>query len=465
MGQKHVRSQRVVDELEGIDLGDPRRGKRARTIAQRVARRPDESLPSAMLDDAELEAAYRHLSSEAVTLEDIVAPHVAKTRARVEEEGEALALHDTVEFTFGGEAVREGLGVVQGGDQGFLAHLSLAVSHSRVPLGLLAVGTRVREEVGAPTGQEREKWRLGITQASQGLDRKRLIHVADREGDIYALFVWLVSEGHRFIIRAAQNRSVLSDVEGAERLFDAVTAATPMHKLEVQIGPRRHGGRSAKDVKRFPVRRLRTAKLAFSARTVTLHRPARGATGMPATLSVNVVRAWEPEPPLGEQGIEWILFTSEPIDTPDAVTKVVESYRARWMIEEFNMGLKTGCAYEESQLESAHALFNLLGYCLLVAYALLLLRALSRNNTRLPATHFLSTTQLTCLKLLSKRVKLSDNPSLEDALLACAGLGGHLKRNGLPGWRTLSAGYSRLLEFEAGFLAGQQLTRRTSDQS
>jgi hypothetical protein len=94
-----------------------------------------------MKDDAELEGAYDHFSSGQVTLLQIIEPHVAKTRERILAACLALVLHDTTDFVFGGETPREGLGPVYGKDQGFLAHLSIAVSAqaARTPLGLLAI--------------------------------------------------------------------------------------------------------------------------------------------------------------------------------------------------------------------------------------------------------------------------------------------------------------------------------------
>src|SRR5207237_1068012 len=148
MSVRHERKQVVSAEFRELDLGDPRRSARGSLIAERIAHRPGESLPEALLDDAEVEGAYRHLSSDHVWLDQIIAPHVENTRARVREAGVAYVAHDTTEFIFGGESKREGLGPVQGGDQGFLAQISLSMSADgeRLPYGLLAIGTRVRPQ-------------------------------------------------------------------------------------------------------------------------------------------------------------------------------------------------------------------------------------------------------------------------------------------------------------------------------
>ena len=151
---------------------------------------------------------------------------------------------------------------------------------------------------------------------------------------------------------------------------------------------------------------------------------------------------------LGEPPVEWVLLTSEPVSTMSEMTLVVEGYRTRWIIEEFFKSSKTGCAFESKQLESFHTLTNLLAYVLVVAYAMLLLRSTSRAEAE-PVEAIFSEKQLRLLRAVTR--KLPARPTARAALLALAGLGGHLKSNGDPGWRTLSKGWRTLLEYEKGY--------------
>jgi hypothetical protein len=137
MAKATRRRQVVAKELEGLDLGDPRRARRALEIAERFAAEPEASLPAAMLDRAMLEALYRHLSSDAVSFGALLEPHIAKTAARASGVGDVLAVHDTTVCKFGGAARRNGLGTVNLSDQGFLAHVTLA---------MVADGSRLRWE-------------------------------------------------------------------------------------------------------------------------------------------------------------------------------------------------------------------------------------------------------------------------------------------------------------------------------
>lgn len=122
------------------------------------------------------------------------------------------------------------------------------------------------------------------------------------------------------------------------------------------------------------------------------------------------------------------------------------------MIEEYFKAVKTGCQYEQRQPESAHALLNALAVLVPVAWRLLLLRHLARESDTRPATDALTKTQVDVLKAVAKK-PLPKRPTVRDALLAVAALGGHIKNNGEPGWQVLGRGYRDLLILEMGWQA------------
>jgi hypothetical protein len=144
-------------------------------------------------------------------------------------------------------------------------------------------------------------------------------------------------------------------------------------------------------------------------------------------LELGLVHVIESNPPADEAPVEWLLYTTEPIDTPEQVSQVVDNYRARWTIEEFNAALKTGCAYEARQFESRQALLTMLALSLPIACELLWLRSRARSDPSAPATDVLTLRQIVVLRQLGSR-PLTPNPTARDALLAVAALGGHLMR-------------------------------------
>ncbi len=158
----------------------------------------------------------------------------------------------------------------------------------------------------------------------------------------------------------------------------------------------------------------------------------------------------EIDPPTDEEPVEWLLITTEPIDSEDNVLKVVDCYRGRWRIEELFKALKTGCAFEKRQLESRQTLLNALAIFVPIAWNLLRLRTAARSQESTPARLILDPDQIAVLR------KASDAPlptalTARDAMLAIARLGGHLRSNGDPGWAVLGRGYQDLLMMVAGY--------------
>ncbi len=459
----------VAEEFSDVSLGDARRNKRARAIAERLAFQPQAGLPGAMADRAMLEALYRHLSNDDVNFDALLEPHVRKCAARIAGAGAAYAVHDTTTCSFPGKVPRDGLGTLHEKNQGFLAHVTLAVSTdgARIPLGVLATELLVRREIKhtrrrttaermRDPQRESERWARGIRRAAERItNRGQLIHVADREADIYELVHELVTGGHRFIIRASQDRLVEVECEGIQSLIHTARETPTAFMIEVPVS-----GRQQSALRRSNQgRKARTAHLSFASRSLMLCRPDRYMSHLPKRVAVNVVHVFELGPPAGEPPIEWLLLTSEPVISREEVQRVVDGYRARWTIEEYFKTVKTGCAYEARQLESFHSLSNMLAYTLVVAYAMLLMRALLRENRSFPADAVLTDTEIDVLRRAYGA--LSATPTLREALLAIAALGGHLKNNGDPGWQVLSRGWQRLRDYDAGY----RMARSRSDQS
>ena len=202
-----------------------------------------------------------------------------------------------------------------------------------------------------------------------------------------------------------------------------------------------------------PSRSQRTAHLAIRSGTLRLGRPVTLTCPQDIAESIEVrfVHAVEENAPDGESPIEWLLMTSEPIATAQDAAAVIDHYRGRWRIEEFFKALKTGCAFEQRQSESLETLLNVLGLLAPIAWQMLALRSLTHEEPDAPADNVLRPTQIAAL-IHMKRLK--PDATAKDALWAIAGLGGHIKNNGPPGWLTLGRGFEDLDMFEAGWIAG-----------
>jgi hypothetical protein len=461
----------LADEFRDAKLGDPRRVRRLSWVAERVGQSPGLSFPKIASNPSELEAMYRFFGNEHVEWEAVLAPHVEATVARCEAEPVVLVVHDTTEFSFATEDAREGMGYLTGGGRGFEGHFALAVSPegTGVPLGVLGMLPQVRKErspkiggrpvkrvKGRPRNElEADRWRkLAVSTERRIPEATRKVHVMDSAADSYPLFCELIDENISFVIRGHYDRHL----EGKLRLSEHLNTIESRMFREVPISARK--GHAAKHRKRSAVtRNARQATLHIKTTSLELPRPLHDKERAPS-LSLNVVQVKEHDVPEGMVPVEWMLLTTEPVDTPEAAERVVDIYRARWRIEELFKALKTGCAYESRQLMSMHALLNALAVLIPIAWRLLVLRHLSRAAEDVPASNVLTPEEVVILRAMSKRVRLGPSPTAQDALCAIAGLGGHLKQNGPPGWQTIWAGFATFsIAVEAWRAA------KTSDQS
>jgi hypothetical protein len=460
----------IAEEFRGAELGDPRRGRRLIWLAEQLGQSPGLSFPKIASSPSELEAMYRFFGSEHVEWEAVMAPHVEATVERCEKEGVVLVVHDTTEFSFATDDAREDLGYLSGGARGFDAHFALAVSPegTGVPLGVLGVLPHTRAKSSRKPGEPRvkkpqrprheleaDRWRkLAVSTEQLIAASTRKVHIMDSAADSYPLFCELIGENIRFVIRGHYDRFL----EGKTRLSEHLGAIESRMFREVPISARKGG--TKKHVKRGNItRNARQATLHIKATSLELPRPLHDKESSPS-ISLNVVQVREENAPEGTTPVEWTLLTTEPIESPDAAERVVDMYRARWRIEELFKALKTGCAYESRQLMSLHSLLNALAVLTPIAWRLLVLRHLSRVAHEVPATDILTPEQVIVLRAISKRVRLGSAPTVQDVLYAIAGLGGHLKNNGPPGWQTIWAGFTT---FEVSVDAWR--AARTSDQS
>ena len=448
--------KKLVAEVVNSNFSDERLNKRLESVLTDLVEDPSLSFPRAF-DSAGLEAAYRFFSNQRVTPAGILSSHFDATRKRCDDEGDFLIAHDSTAFSYRYDGNREGLGRTlrrsARSSQMFFAHVSLAIAanDTRRPLGIAAFKTWVRGP--KPSGIERKRWEEQIRAASSQLGaRERAIHLADREADDYETFSGLQRDGFRFVVRCQHNRRL--DESGDAKLRETLAQVTVSAEREVSLS-RRTERRTDILRKIHPKRDARRATLSVTAATVMLRKPPkRAGSGSAVSQSINVVRVWEANPPKGATPVEWYLYTSEPIDTPEQQLKIVDYYRARWVIEEYFKAIKTGCDFESRQLQDYEALVNLLAIFAPIAYRLLLIRSEAACDPDQPALAIVSQDQLDVLRARGRRA-LPAAPTARDVYLAIAALGGHIKYAPDPGWLTLARGYEKLETLTEGWRAAK----------
>ena len=453
---------RLFAEYMDVDLGDSRLDDRLIRILPLLASNPGQSFPEQMDSEADQEALYRFLKNPKVTVDALLEGHRSQTLERMSGRAVVRIVHDTSEFVFKGE--RDGrMPPVQKEAKGFAGHFALAVAsdESREPLGVLGLFPFFqKQELKGRTEREKAKKHRDTPRAEKKSSRwetqaietaaylpsgTRGIHLMDQEADDYNVFSALRVASLSFVIRVDPLRRT------AETLQTSATLATLPATLfrSVQISSRS----KAQSSKQHPQRKTRHTTLSVRASAVTLNKPQSASEAKLDSISLNAVHVFEESPPDGEVPIEWMLFTTEPVGTLAEVEAVVDHYCARWVIEEYFKSLKTGCGFEKRQLCSYEGLLRALALFIPLAWTLLQLRTLGRETTERLATKVFSKEQLRLLRAIldKRRRKFPDNPTVRDAMLGIAALGGHIKNNGDPGWQVLGRGLHRFSEFEEGW--------------
>jgi hypothetical protein len=476
--------QDVVGEFDELVLPDKRLTQRVRRFVEAAWKAPSASFPEMLEDAAQLEAGYRLLSNPRVSFDALHASHVARSVARTSQVQEIVVVHDTTQIEAPYASAAE-VGYLNTGRTGYRAHVSLAVgwepNRPARPLGVLSVQANFQGEPAAYGAKKRKsakggwatarskdkaflKWERGIEASAEALpEDSQVIHVGDREADSYPLFCKVMQLGQGCVIRLRNDRRArIHDDENEEDWSSLAEIATTMEGSFERSVPLSRRGSKVLPVRRktHPPREERCASLRYAAAEVEIRKPHYQPAVLPASLQLWFVRVWEPSPPAGETPIEWLLLTTEPCTTRAEIMRVVELYRARWVIEDFFKALKTGCAIEKRQLESRHALLNTLALFLPIAVHLLWLRTCARDTPDAPATDAFTPLQLTVLRHRSHR-KIPDNPTVMQAMWSLAGLGGHIANNGWPGWQVLGRAFVKLIDAVATWKIAIPVARDT----
>ncbi len=439
-----------------VCLGDPRRTRRAVAIAQALARKPAGSLPQQLHDGAALEATYRFLHTPQVSYEELIRPHEEATRQDCREHETVLLIQDTTEVDYQQHPKTRGWAPIGNGTHhGYLLQTVLAVvPETHQVLGIAHQEPFLRQPAPAKESQrqrlkrERESqvWERSVQALGAPPEGVRWVHVGDRYSDIFP-FLRQCRELHcDFVIRAAQDRCVDLLVEQADkplasRSHHAGQAPAPaQHLFEVvQSWPAQ--AQSTVELDGSQKRPTRRASVSLAWQPLRLWPPRTQESQGWHPLLVWVMHVWEPEPPEGVEALEWILLTSVPTFTFEQAQERIDWYRARWMVEDFHQGLKTGCQIEQPQLQDYQALRTLLGLLAPLAVRLLQLRSASRADPEQPASELMPADVVTMLAYLDHRS--AEGMTIQQCWYAIARFGGYLgrKSDGPPGWKSLWRGW------------------------
>lgn len=412
-----------------------------------MAHAPDGSLPKQCEDWGDLKAAYRFLNNPKVTPEQIQHTHRQRVRRQCQTSPVILGVQDTTELDFTAHPAVEGLGPIgNGGGRGLLQHSTLAITPQGDLVGVLhqiwrtrvpvPEGETRRQRLGRP--RESDFWPESVRAVGSLESDTRLVHITDRGGDLFEMMSACgEQENVGFVIRAQHNRWV---DEGTDKLWPLMGKQAVAGHRDVLV-PSRNG-----EPKRIAQVSIRHAR-------VSLNPPCRDPR-FTEPMMVWTVYAVEESPPAGVEPIEWMLLTSEAVETFDDACERADWYCVRWLIEEWHRVEKTGCRLEASQLKTAAGLECWAALIAITAIRLLQLRDLAQSavgdeaeSSASPANRpavlqaLVPRTWLLIVARLAKHDAEALTP--RQFWLTIAKRGGFIgrKRDGPPGWMTIWRGW------------------------
>jgi hypothetical protein len=438
-------------------LGDTRLQRRVQRMVEQFSDQPNCTIPQATDNRNDMDATYNFFANARVSHDAILNSFLPPTQQLIRAQSRILIIQDTTDCNYDALEDTVGLGYTDGADvRGLMVHCSLALTPEGLPLGLLTqqIWTRDPKDKGrhkkrysrAAAEKESYRWSDHAQAARQVVPPEvAVVHVADRDGDIYD---WLAaprpSNAHLLVRVAQTHRIVVTGLEGTEaKLSEVVVAQKPLGSYQLSV-PR------ADD------RPQREASLAVRVATVQVIAPrhAKKRKQLPA-VNVWVIEAREQNPPPGVEAVCWCLVTTQPIATLEEAIRALREYALRWRIERFHFVLKSGCQVEQLQLETADRLSNAVAVFSQVAVRLLRLTYLARVASQPPVQDEFTPDEVAVLNHCRQQQEKNQQvqvATIQEAVRVIARLGGHLGRkgDGPPGVKTLWRGLRRLHDFVIG---------------
>lgn len=370
-------------------------------------------------DSAAAESAHRMLRNNHVGPQMLNEGACLASWQRAADLEVVLGIEDTTGQSFG-HSVAEELGNQNGSEdptrRGWMVHsVILLDGKTHEPLGLGYQHWWCRPDRRPGTAQRKRrpyeekesfKWQKASERMAEMADLSNVISVCDREADIALYLEYKLRNRQRFVVRSSQSRSIV--VSGStDTLHEYITNA-PFRGAVNFVVPQGHG---------VPEREC-TATIQFE--RVALN----GLKGL-SDNTVTVVRVREFDAGKLEP-LEWILVTSEPVESLADALEIIVIYKQRWQIEVFHRTWKTGCGAKNRRLLRADNLQRLLIILAHIAVFIMKMKHLAATVPDEPCDRLFSQDEWECLHALTEPNKPMPTtpPSCVWAVRAIAKLAG-----------------------------------------
>jgi len=440
-------------------------------MSQQISESPQSHINKACGDWSDTKAAYRFFQNNNVNYQDIIEAHAQSTKERASQEETILAIQDTTYYNYTHHPKTEGLGVLsrfkgKHKDEiltlGLYMHTTLGITTAGLPLGILNQYIISRPKISkekkelkkrshniALPIEEKEsiRWLNSMRQTAALLKHKNLVTIADREADIYDLFLLADRLKTKLLVRATQNRkinktAIHSEISG-EMLWDFIKKQKVQGTIRVKV-PKKEGQQA----------RLASCYIKYSEINVLPPRSFKGSKSGNLNLNIYAIHIFEKQAPKGSEGIEWMLLTNIPVLSFKEAVEKMKWYCLRWRIEVYFKVIKSGFKVEDCRLEKSERLIRYLAVVSIVAWRVYWLTLVSRTTPNISALLFLNEFDWKILfakfnpnKKIPKRP-----PTMKQITIWIAQLGGFLARkgDGNPGVTHIWRGLKKLTDMIEG---------------
>jgi hypothetical protein len=435
-------------------FGDKRLDKRMEKIITELSDKPHASISQVFDNQYQAKACYRFWDNDKVEPENILLPYVEQTVESALNHDIILLPQDTTSLDFTKLKATTGLGYLDSKYQrGIKVHTSMAVSIEGLPIGLAwqrqwerditELGKKKLRHQKSTQDKESQRWIDCFNDTNKLFPSdKTLVHITDREGDIYDFLSAPRTENQHLLLRFAQDRRVEGDQGRIKSSLEAVPVAGT---FKTQIG--RRGSDYPKEIE---------LNVKFQEVIIKSSAGASNAKEYP-TIRMTAIHVQEvgADP---ETEIQWFLLTTLPVTSIDDAKTCVKYYTYRWLIERFHYTLKSGCQIEELQLETSERLENAAATFSVIAWRILYITYLARLEPNLDARVVFTEEEISALKLKNAGKGSSGTLTIHTVMIWVACLGGFLgrKRDGMPGVKTIWRGLYALDFLVMGYLMARE---------
>ena len=455
-------------EFKYAELGDLRLKNRLIKIANSIYNLPESPINQSCETWSQAKAAYRFFKNKNVTTNLILSSHIKNTALRCREHRRVLVVQDSTPLVYRTHKKTTGLGNIakkkgktskDTDSEGLIMHSSLALTAEGVPLGFLdqkifARHSRDKSDKRAKFNipiEEKESYRwiesvVSSEKALAEMKNTKIVTICDREADFYDLYRHCNDINSEFLIRANKNRKVNKRSRFSEATGEKLQDFLKNLKSSGSFDFKPPAGKGNKD-RRL---NLRFGKFQLSAH----HDNYKFRFERLPNIDTTAIFVNEPNPPEGEDPIEWILFTNMKIDSFDEALEKVQWYCLRWRIEMFHKVLKSGFKIEYCRLATAERLIKYLTLVSIIALKIFIVTLLCRSDPNLRCSIILEEEEWQVLYLKTyKKSPPKQPPKISQVIKWIAKLGGFLDRNGdsHPGTTAIWRGWKRLVDLTCGY--------------